>query len=99
MDLTGRLIPPAKTDAIPVQAQWLTGEGGGAWFYIQKDNGNYRIKRYTPQGKLDCDRIFILKNSGEFYDSQFFEVQHISHCAIVRVKQNGVLFVFEWVRK
>lgn len=97
MDMTGRLIAPKKIGETPQQAQWLTGEGGGAWFCIQKQNTNYRIKRYTPKGNQDCDRVFQLKNNEDFDDSHSFEMQHISHCAEVRVLQKGMLFVFEWV--
>ncbi len=99
MDLTGRLIAPEKIGKTPSKAQWLTGEGGGAWFYIQKEGNNYRIKRFTPQEIIDCDRVFELKNSENFNENESFEMQHISHGAIVRVKQNGVLFVFKWIRE
>lgn len=97
MNVSGRLIAPPKKGDVPQQAQWLTGEGGGAWFCIQKKKTNYRIKRYTPEGNQDCDREFQLKNTELFDDSLTFEMQHISHCAEVRVLQNGVLFVFEWI--
>ncbi len=97
MDMTGRLIAPEKIGETPEKAQWLTGEGGGAWFYIQQEGENYRIKRFTPEGIMDCDRVFFLKDSEEFNENEPFEMQHISHCAVVRVIQNGVLFVFEWI--
>ncbi|MDA9066911.1 hypothetical protein N8289_02580 [Flavobacteriales bacterium] len=99
MDLTGRLIAPEKIGKTPSEAQWLSGEGGGAWFYIQKEENNYRIKRYTPQGIVDCDRVFELKSTENFNENESFEVQHISHGALVRVKQKEVLFVFEWLGK
>lgn len=97
MDLTGRIIPPKKTAEIPELAQWLTGEGGGAWFSIQKEKENYRIQRFTPQGIMDCNRIFGLKNKEVFDENITFNMNHISHCALVRVNQNGVLFVFEYL--
>jgi hypothetical protein len=96
MDLTGRIIPPKKKGETPEKAQWLSGEGGGAWFYIVKKEKNYRIKRYTPEGIMDCDRIFKLTNSKAFDENEAFEIHHISHGAIVRAMQKGVLFVFEW---
>jgi len=99
MDLTGRLIAPKKIGETPTEAQWLSGEGGGAWFHIQKEWNNYRIKRYTPQGIMDCDRIFEMKNTESFNENESFEMQHISHCALVRVMQDRVFFEFKWVGK
>ena len=72
MDLTGRLIAPEKIGKTPSEAQWLSGEGGGAWFYIQKEENNYRIKRYTPQGIVDCDRVFELKSTENFISHLLF---------------------------
>lgn len=97
MDLIGRLIPPKKTGDVPSQSQWLTGEGGGAWFYIQPEGENFRIKRYTPEGELDCDRIFRLSSPSVFKEEEPFEMQHISHCAIVRIKQHGIVFEFHYI--
>lgn len=97
MDLTGRLIAPQKKGETPSQSQWLTGEGGGAWFYIKSEGLNFRIKRYTPEGELDCDRIFKLSSTSTFKEGEPFEMQHISHCAIVRIKQNGITFEFHYI--
>ena len=95
--MTGRLIAPMKNKNIPEKAKWLSGEGGGAWFYISEENNNYRIKRYTPEGLMDCNRVFNLISSVKFDENKVFEIQHISHCAIVRVKQNGIFFLFNWI--
>lgn len=98
MDLTGRLIPPKKTKQIPISARWLGGEGGGAWFYIEKEIEGFRIQRFTPQGIMDCDRIFQLAEySNPFDPEKEFEVKHISHCAKVKVTQSHKNFVFEFI--
>ena len=99
MDMTGRLIAPKKIGETPEKAQWLTGEGGGAWFYIQQEGEDFRIKRFTPEGLMDCNRIFSLKEGKDFDVNSPFEMHHISHCAIVKVKQNGISFLFEWIEE
>ena len=99
MDLTGRLIPPKKVGEIPQKAPWLSGEGGGAWFFIQKEIKQYRIKRFTPQGTMDCNRLFTLQGHEIFNDLVEFQMKHISHCALVRVEQNGKCFLFEYFEK
>ena len=97
--MTGRLIPPEKSGATPQKAQWLSGEGGGAWFYIRKSEKNFCIKRYTPEGIIDCDRLFNLRNSGTFDEDKPFEIQHISHGAEVRVVQDSILYIFKWIQE
>lgn len=100
MDLEGRIVPPQKTELVPEKAQWLSGEGGGAWFCIQKEEPNYRIQRFTPEGILDCNRVFSLPKINEPFDENLpFEVAHISHCAVVRVIQQDKNFVFTVIEK
>ena len=49
---------------IPEKAQWLSGTvGSGSWFFISVENSKYRIQRFCPEGKLECDRIFTVDNS------------------------------------
>lgn len=98
--MTGRLVAPTKMGEVPENAQWLSGEGGGAWFSIEKKTSCLRIKRYTPQGILDCDREFVSPANGNQFDENLpFEVQHISHCARVKVIQGKETFVFEVIEK
>jgi len=100
MDMTGRLTAPKKTGVTPAKAQWLSGEGGGAWFYIQSEKSNFRIQRFTPQGIMDCDRVFQLTEAASAFDTeQEFEVNHISHCAKVKVTQFQKKFVFEFIQE
>jgi hypothetical protein len=95
--LIGRIYPPNKVGLVPEAALWLSGEAGGVWFEITQNEKNYRIKRYSLEGELDCDRIFILSNSEPFDLNKPFVMAHTSHCALVRVNQNGILFVFEYI--
>ena len=93
----GRTIPSEKIGLIPEHAKWLSGEAGGAWFEILAEEKNYRIKRYSLDGELDCDRVFELKNETSFDPNQPYEIKHTSHCAKVRDEQSGGVFVFDWV--
>ena len=97
--MVGRTIPTEKIGLIPTSAKWLSGEAGGVWFDIQKKNDQYQIKRYSLDGKLDCDRLFTLKNKEVFNEKSPFEIAHTSHCALVRAIQNDILFVFEYLGK
>ena len=95
----GTIRPPERSSAIPNHAQWLLGQGAGTWFCIDKtDNINrYNIKRYSPEGKLECDRIFSIEKNGSIFDiKEPYEFVHISHCAKCRIKQNNVVFVFNY---
>jgi hypothetical protein len=97
--LIGRIYPPKRVGLVPKTATWLSGEAGGVWFEIMEKGENYRIKRYSLDGELDCDREFKLVNSETIDLNEPFVMAHTSHCALVRVNQNGVLFVFEYIYK
>ena len=48
---------------IPEKAQWLSGTvGSGSWFFISEEKNKYRIQRFSPEGKLECDRLFTTDN-------------------------------------
>jgi len=96
----GSLYPPEKPVTIPSNSQWLLGQGVGVWFYIEKTtvNNNYRIQRFSPAGKLDCDRIFKIEQNGSVFNIELvYEFVHVSHCAKCRIKQNDIVFVFNYM--
>lgn len=95
----GTVDAPEKPKDIPLSSQWLLGQGAGAWFFIAKtdDAQLFNVKRYTPQGSLDCDRVFQLEEVGLIFDiDQPYEFTHISHCAKCSVLQNGIVFIFNY---
>ncbi len=95
----GTIHPPEKALSIPTEAQWLLGQGAGVWFYIQKEVGNehYNIKRFAPNGDVDCDRLFELEDNGSVFDiNSAYEFVHVSHCAKCRIKQKEIVFVFNY---
>ena len=79
---------------IPEKAQWLSGTvGSGSWFFISIVNSKYRIQRFCPEGKLECDRIFTVDNS-DFdlhIDYQFTFLSHCKECTII---QNEITYKF-----
>lgn len=96
----GTLYPPEKPKGIPVDSQWLLGQGAGVWFSIEKtsENCKYRIQRFAPNGDLDCDRIFEIEENGAIFDiEKTYEFAHVSHCAKCRIKQNDTVFVFNYI--
>ena len=93
--LKGNLLPAILHPNIPKNAKWLSGQGEGTWFVISKEEvlseQEYRIRRFSPQGNLECDRAFKLEQIG-FKINEEFEIAHISHCALVRIKQQDIIY-------
>ena len=91
----GALVEPDKPDNVPASAQWLSGQGGGVWFDIQRDNNQYRIQRYAPSGTVDCDALFRQEDNQQSFDiNEPYRFEHISHCAKCRISQGDTVFVF-----
>ncbi len=96
----GALTAPAYPANIPAGCKWLGGEGYGVWFLITKPEylteKEFRIRRYTDSGKLDCDRIFELNSNTQFFINEDFEFAYISHCQKCTIVQNQKFFVFNY---
>jgi hypothetical protein len=96
---TGSIHPPERTEVIPKSAQWLFGQGAGAWFFIEKLTlaHQYTIKRFAANGGLDCDRIFELEDNGFIFDiEKEYAFTHVSHCSRCRINQDDQLFIFNY---
>ena len=79
---------------IPEKAQWLSGTvGSGSWFFISAKKSKYRIQRFSPEGKLECDRIFTIDNCtfDLHIDYQFTFLSHCKECTII---QNEITYKF-----
>lgn len=99
----GRQLPADKHENVPEGSKWLGGQGEGTWFTVTNENGlgdhQFRVRRTSPQGNLDCDRIFELEDKSQDFDpSKEWDIAHVSHCAIVRVKQNDKLIVMKYLK-
>ena len=76
------------------KAQWLSGTvGSGSWFFISAEKSKYRIQRYCPEGKLECDRIFTVDNSA--FDLRIdYQFTFLSHCKECTIIQNEITYKF-----
>jgi hypothetical protein len=88
------LSAPAIPDDLPAKAQWLAGEGAGSWFHIEKNNDQYKICRYDPEGKIECSGLFSSLSDHNFNLKESYTFIHLSHCEEVMIKQNGKIFPF-----
>jgi len=78
-------------------AQWLSGIAAGAWFEIY-DLGSpaeYRFRRISPYGNIDCDGVYKLENEG-FNINLDYEFVHYSNCKFFHIKQNNDIYKFEY---
>ena len=79
---------------IEKEAQILKGIGASAWFHISKEDGKYRIKRYSEDGEEECSRIFITEKD-EFDITSKYQFTYISNCKECRIIQNNQIYVFK----
>lgn len=82
-----------KPKNISKNAQLLTGIGASSWFEISKEGDNFRIKRYSEEGELECSRIFST-NSNEFDINKKYEFTYISNCKQCKIIQDNKTFTF-----
>lgn len=88
------LKAPDIPEGLPGNAHWLAGEGAGSWFVIIPEAEKLLIRRYSPDGKLECSGYFKEKKISHFNTEEAFTVDYISHCAKVTLRQKGGSFIF-----
>ncbi|WP_290699785.1 DUF6695 family protein [Lacinutrix sp.] len=88
-------LKPRKVDGIQENAQWLSGIAAGAWYEIYKTEtlNQYRYKRISPYGNVDCDAIYVPEDSSFNYEEKY-EIVHYSNCHFFHVKQHNKVFRF-----
>ena len=97
----GTIQTPELPIHIPAHSKWLPGQGIGAWLCIDvtSDNNRFNIKRYTPSGELDCDRIFEVEETELTFDiDKEYQFTSISHCSQCRIIQNETVFTFNYIK-
>ncbi|WP_179022285.1 DUF6695 family protein [Winogradskyella forsetii] len=95
-NLIGNLKPkPVKE--IAQHAQWLEGIGAGAWFEIYDINSatEFRFRRISPYGKIDCDGVYKIDSVGFDIDSNY-QFVHYSNCLFFHIEQEGVRYRFDF---
>lgn len=97
----GALTAPEYPNSLPTDCKWLGGEGYGVWFLLTKESKlrshEFRIRRFTDDGSLDCDRVFRVIEGNNFDENIDFEFGYISHCQQCTVYQKNQKFVFEFI--
>ena len=83
----GVLEAPDRPSEIDTAAQWLAGEGAGAWFSLQQLKGGlFFSKRFSPSGQLECSGE--LQTTLELNLSMPYTITYPSHCQMITLIQN-----------
>lgn len=87
---------PKPVEGLHEKAQWLSGIAAGAWFELHdlKSKTEYRFRRISPYGNIDCDVIFKVEDAAFNY-SLAYKFVHYSNCEFFNVEQNGRVFRFD----
>jgi hypothetical protein len=96
--LVGTLKPKANDEKMN-HAQWLGGIAAGAWFEIHdlSNETEFRYRRISPYGNVDCDGVYNLTLKGFDIKSSYEFIQY-SNCKFFHVKQNEVTYRFEYLK-
>ncbi|WP_034061306.1 DUF6695 family protein [Lacinutrix jangbogonensis] len=88
-------LKPKIVEGLHEKAQWLSGIGTGAWYEIFKTEAliEYRYRRISPYGNIDCDAIYISEDSSFDYNKSY-QIVHYSNCSFFHLKQNEKVFRF-----
>ena len=78
---------------ISENAQLIRGIGASSWFTIIPEGELYRIERFSPEGELECSRLFRAEPS-TFDINNDYEFTYISHCKECTIIQNELKYKF-----
>jgi len=97
--LVGSLQPKDNTIKSN-DAQWLSGTGSGAWFEIYDLNSKieYRFRRISCYGTIDCDGIYRIDKEG-FDINLDYQFQHHSNCLCFYIEQDSIQYRFDFVKE
>ncbi|MEH6537946.1 MAG: DUF6695 family protein [Psychroserpens sp.] len=92
-------LEPKHNDIKENHAQWLSGIGSGAWFelYDLDHQVEFRYRRISPYGNVDCDGVYKLAAEGFDFHSEY-DFIHYSNCKFFHIKQDKEIFRFEYLR-
>lgn len=82
---------PDLHSSVPQNALWLSGEGAGSWFVIEKESSLFRIQRFNENGDLECDCFGSCAIFG-FNPQEPFGILHPSDCSRVTITQANVQY-------
>lgn len=82
-------IPPVP-EFLRGKAYWLSGEGAGSWFTIERFLGDYLIHRYTPDGQVEFAGIYEVEtNDKKIQLKKPLRFEHLSHFQSISISQDG----------
>lgn len=96
--LKGTLQP--KENGIKAEhAQWLSGIAAGAWFEINDlgSKSEYRFRRISPYGNIDCDAIYSV-NDESFDIFSKYQFVHYSNCLFFHIEQGVKQYRFDFIK-
>ena len=74
-------------------AQLIKGIGASSWFTIKSEGNLYKIERFSPEGELECSRLFRAEPN-TFDINHEHEFTYISHCKECTILQNDQTYKF-----
>lgn len=88
-------LQPKPVEDLHKKAQWLSGIAAGAWFELHdlENNKEYRFRRISPYGNIDCDAVFSIDDDAFDYYLEY-EFIHYSNCKFFHLKQGKNVFRF-----
>ena len=89
-ELESTLSKPKRHSNIPVNAQWLSGEGVGSWFVLNARNMFLYVIRYSPNGTIECTGLYETNNDEVIPIQRDAKIIHPSNCHLITIK-NGQL--------
>ncbi|MDO6758627.1 hypothetical protein Q4566_00325 [Tamlana sp. 2_MG-2023] len=91
-------LKPKTVSGLPEEAQWLPGIGSGAWFLLDKteSESDFRFRRVSPYGTVDCDAEFSVDKKDFCFNSDF-RFLPFSNCKSFQIEQDGTVFNFNQV--
>ena len=78
---------------ISEEAQLIEGIGASSWFTIVMEKDLYRIERFSPEGELECSRLFE-SEPNTFDINTAYKFTYLSHCKECSITQNKLTFRF-----
>ena len=90
-------LQPKPNDIKANHAQWLGGIAAGAWFEIY-DLGSkteFRFRRVSPYGNVDCDGVYKVDNES-FDIKSAYQFVHYSNCLFFHIEQDSKVFRFDF---
>ena len=92
-------LEPKHNNVKAEHAQWLSGIAAGAWFELY-DLGHdleYRFRRISPYGHIDCDAIFRINNI-DFNIELEYQFVHYSNCLFFNIEQDSRSYRFDFLK-